>query len=433
MRFPSIRFYLNRLGERLWLLPMIYCAVAVGVTLLARFADGTGLGEWVPEIDPETLQILLQVISTTMLAVATFAVSSMVGAYNSASQAATPRAFRLVVADDRSQRALSTFTGAFIFGVVGLVAVRVGIYGRAGNFVLFLMTLGVFAGVVLTFVYWLDTIARLGRMGETIARVEAAALQAFADRRRRPLLGGRPVEDGQDPGRPVAGDTIGYVQYIDIDHLQRSAEAADLRLTLSSMPGKFVSPGQPLFHVTRDWSMRGEVPEDEIDVDDLRAAFVVGPERSFDQDPRFGLVVLSEIAGRALSPGINDPGTAIAIIGAQVRILATHAADYDEQAAEDVTCDRVHVPNLAWEDLVDDAFNAIARDSAGLVEVQVRLQKALWALGQTSSTALAEAALSFAGRARARAELALQLDDDQTRVREAARLAPTGDEAKVPD
>ncbi len=433
MNYPRIRFYLNRLGERLWLLPLLYCAGAVSVTLLARFADGTGLGEWVPKIDPETLEILLQVIATTMLAVATFAVSSMVGAYNSASQGATPRAFRLVVADDRSQRALSTFIGAFIFGVVGLVAVRVGIYGQAGNFVLFLMVLAVFAGVVLTFVYWLDTIARLGRMGETIARVEAAALQAFADRRRRPRLGGRPVDEGQDPGRPVAGDTIGYVQYIDIDHLQRSAEAADLRLTLSSMPGKFVSPGQPLLHVTRDWSLPGEVPEDEFDEDDLRAAFVIGSERSFDQDPRFGLVVLSEIAGRALSPGINDPGTAIAIIGAQVRILVTHAAHYDQPADDDVTCDRVHVPTLAWNDLLDDAFNAIARDGAGLVEVQVRLQKALQALGQTSCTALAEAARPFAKLAQARAELALQLDDDRSRVRDAAGLARPGDDPKVND
>ncbi|HRY22799.1 MAG: DUF2254 domain-containing protein [Geminicoccaceae bacterium] len=433
MNFSRIRFHLNRLGERLWLMPSIYCIGAVSVTFLARFADGTGLGDWVPKIDPETLQILLQVIATTMLAVATFAVSSMVGAYNSASQAATPRAFRLVVADDRSKRALSTFIGAFIFGVVGLVAVRVGIYGQAGNFVLFLMTLGVFAGVVLTFVYWLDTIARLGRMGETIARVESAALRAFANRRRRPRLGGRPVEGGQDPGRPVAGDSIGYVQYIDIDRLQRAAEAADLRLTLAALPGKFVAPGQPLVHVARDWSMRGEVPDDEIDEDELRAAFLVGAERSFDQDPRFGLVVLSEIAGRALSPGINDPGTAIAIIGAQVRILATHAAEYAEPAADEVACDRVHVPELAWSDLLDDAFNAIARDGAGLVEVQIRLQKALSALGRPSCAALTRAVPHFATLALARAELALRLDDDQSRVREAAGRAAAGDTSKDSD
>lgn len=429
-RFSRIRFHLNRLGERLWFLPLIYCAGAVTVPFVARFADDTGLGDWVPEIDPGTLRQLLQIIATTMLAVATFAVSSMVGAYNSASQAATPRAFRLVVADDRSRNALSTFIGAFIFGVVGLVAVRIGIYGRAGNFVFFLMTLGVLAGVVLTFVYWLDTIARLGRMGETISRVEAAASRAFADRRQRPRLGGRPIEPGLDPGRPIEDKVIGYVQYVDIDRLQALAESADLRLTLTALPGKFVAPGQPLLHVARDWSMRGEVPADEIDEDSLRGAFVVGAERSFDQDPRFGLVVLSEIAGRALSPGINDPGTAISIIGTQVRLLATHAAEFAEP--DEIICDRVHVPELVWDDLLEDAFNAIARDGAGQVEVHLRLRKALAILGRASCPALAAATLTFAARSLARAELALELDDDRRRVREVAGLRPV-DEGEPAD
>ena len=427
-RFSRIQFYLNRLGEKLWLLPLIYCAGAVAVPLLARLADDTGLGDWVPEIDPGTLRQLLQIMATTMLAVATFAVSSMVGAYNSASQAATPRAFRLVVADDRSRNALSTFIGAFIFGVVGLVAVRIGIYGPAGNFVFFLITLGVLVGVVLTFVYWLDTIARLGRMGETISRVESAAAQAFADRRREPRLGGRPVEPGQDPGRPIEAGRIGYVQYVDIARLQRSAKAADLRLTLTALPGKFVAPGQPLLHVARDWTMRGEVPKDEVDEADLRAAFVIGVERSFDQDPRFGLVVLSEIAGRALSPGINDPGTAIAIIGSQIRLLATHAAEFTEPEADEITFDRLHVPELEWHDLLDDAFTAIARDGATQIEVQIRLQKALAILGRTQSAALTEAAESFAARALARADLALELDDDRRRVRALASRAGVDEE-----
>jgi hypothetical protein len=58
------------------------------------------------------------------------------------------------------------------------------------------------------------------------------------------------------------------------------------------------------------------------DAVDKILGIIVGDVRSFDQDPRFGAVVLTEIASRALSPGMNDPGTAIDVIGRAVRLLA---------------------------------------------------------------------------------------------------------------
>jgi|GEM_PF-2436099 len=51
-------------------------------------------------------------------------------------------------------------------------------------------------------------------------------------------------------------------------------------------------------------------------------AFQIGRDRLFDDDPRFGLVVLSEIAARALSPAVNDHGTVIDVIGTIVRLFA---------------------------------------------------------------------------------------------------------------
>lgn len=58
-----------------------------------------------------------------------------------------------------------------------------------------------------------------------------------------------------------------------------------------------------------------------VEMSQIARAFLIGDERTFDDDPRFGLVVLSEIASRALSPAVNDPGTAIDIIGTFVRLF----------------------------------------------------------------------------------------------------------------
>ena len=85
--------------------------------------------------------------------------------------------------------------------------------------------------------------------------------------------------------------------------------------------------------------------------------------RTYDQDPRFGLTVLTEIAERALLPAVNDPGTAIDILGRSVRLLSA-CADAREVALD---FPRVWVPALAVEDLLalaqiaPDRFAASAR------------------------------------------------------------------------
>lgn len=188
-----LRFLLNRISERLWIRPLAMCVLSTAVVFLAKMADNTGIGQLLPAITPDSIETLLTIISASMLVISTFAVASMVSAYASASSTATPRSFPLVISDDVSQNALSTFVGAFIFSIVALIALQNGYYDRAGRFALFALTLMILAMVVITFVSWVDRIARLGRLGGTIDKVEAATAAALQRRRCAPTLGGVPA------------------------------------------------------------------------------------------------------------------------------------------------------------------------------------------------------------------------------------------------
>ena len=119
--------------------------------------------------------------------------------------------------------------------------------------------------------------------------------------------------------------------------------------------------------------------------------FTIDQERSYEQDPRFGLCVLAEIASRALSPAVNDPGTAIDIIGRGVRVLSLWSTV--EPSTEDCPCTRLYVKRLHVHDLMADLYHPIARDGAGLVEVHLRLQKALLALALLDDDGLRDAAV----------------------------------------
>jgi uncharacterized membrane protein len=153
-----------------------------------------------------------------------------------------------------------------------------------------------------------------------------------------------------------------------MEALQACADRIGGQVWLSVLPGDFVHPATEVLHILGPKDAGAE----------FRRAFTVAQGRSFDQDPVYGLIVLAEIASRALSPGINDPGTAIAVIGRQVSVLSL----WNEREGPDVRFDRVHVPALRPEDVLDAAFRPILRDGIGTAEVLERLIAALDALKQ---------------------------------------------------
>lgn len=415
----NVLFALRRLRERLWTRPLAMCLLSIAAVACASLADQLSPDVFLPRIATGSLESLLTIQASSMMVIATFAVASMVSAYASASNSATPRAFSLVVADDVSQNALSIFIGAFIFSIVALTASQNGFFERAGLFTLFVLTLFVFAVVILTFVRWVDRIARLGRMDTTIDAVEQATSHAIRRRQNAPLLDGAPVRPLQFRGEPVYASRVGYVQHVNVHALQACTERSQARVQVAALPGTFAAPGVALAYL----QLPPGAPDD-VDRERLAAAFMIGKQRQFDEDPRFGLVVLSQIAGRALSPAVNDPGTAIDIISSLVRLFAQWAQP--EPTVADCDNNRIEVPALAVQDMFDDAFTSLARDGAGSIEVALRLQMAFHALAELDDLPMQGAAVHHARTALARARLALALPQDVATLESAAaRLLDT--------
>ena len=416
---------MNQLRERLWVKPLAICLLSIASVFAAKVAEDTKFVQFIPAVSADSVENLLSIMASSMLVIATFAVGSMVSAYASASSTATPRSFTLVIADDVSQNALSTFIGAFIFSVVALTAVKNDYFETAGLFTLFVLMAAVFAIVILTFLRWVDRIARLGRLGMTIDVVEKTTADAMKRRRDAPTLQGLAKQSRDVCGQAVFADKVGYVQQVDVAVLQACAEQGEGRIVVAALPGTLAAPGRALAYVS---CQPGEQPG--IDCEQVMRSFMIGDDRKFLDDPRFGLVVLSEIAGRALSPAVNDPGTAIDIIGTLVRLFVLWNESDAKEDGQAPKYDRVEVPKIAEADLFDDAFTAIARDGAGTVEVAVRLQKALRSLALVGDAEMKAAAKHHGRLALARAEKALALPEDVATVRAVAALvqsAPSGE------
>lgn len=413
-------FWANKLSERLWVRPLLMCLVSIVAAFMAQWLGSSGLSSYLPDISRDSLETLLSIMSSSMLVIATFCVGSMVAAYASAGTSATPRSFALVIADDVSQNALATFIAAFIFSVVAIVAVKNDFYAQGGHFVLFCMTLLVLAAVIITFVRWVDRIARLGRISSTIDKIETATAKALTHRKQAPLMGGIALAPLPGPDIDVHILKPGYVQRIELTKLQKLAEQQELVIRLLVLPGSFVFPGQPVVKLSGP-------PLDEQDINTVQNAFILGKNRTFIEDPRFGLVVLSQVACKALSSAVNDAGTAIDVLSSFARLFSQWSEPMAVEELSACRFDRVQVPELDMMELFDDAFNAIGRDGASSIEVVLKLQKTLTALANCPVPGMREAARAHASKALARAEQSLSLEADKQQ----ARLASHTDSQKL--
>lgn len=415
------QWLLTQFSRKLWIRASLFAFVGV---LTALFA--APLERILPEalsfsIGGDSVGHILNILASSMLTVTTFSLGVMVSAYSAASNSATPRATQLVREDPVTQNVLATFLGTFLFSLVGIIALNAGIYGVKGRIILFAATLLVILIVVIAILHWIEHLSVLGRVSETTDRVETAAAKALQNRVDHPHLGARSLPDDWTPPEgthQVTADSTGYVCHIDVSQLQQQAEALSLELNVLIEPGSFVHPGKALVAVLPD---NGKTLNDE-DRRQLKshitAAISMGKTRSYDQDPRFGLSVLSEIASRALSPGINDPGTAIDVLGRAVRLFCLwqehHVLDDED---EHILFPRVRVGALKTEWLVEDVFMPIARDGAGMIEIQIRLQKSMSALSEMAPDVYEQIMNTYADRAIRYAEKALTLPEEVEKLK----------------
>ena len=439
----KVRFLLFSFKEKLWIKPLGFCLLSLLAVFAAKIVDGTSLAEHLPKIEPDSVKTLLSIMASSMMVIATFSAGAMVNAYASASQSSTPRSLGLIISDDVSQNALSTFVGAFIYSAVALTAMSQGFYEQAGVFLLFCITCLAFTVVILTFIRWVDSVARLGRVESTTLKIEEATQRAIEQRIKTPCLGAIPASDIKEQGSfAVHTSEVGYIQLIDLAKIQEWANNNALFVNIAMLPGEFVTPEKHIAYVNKD-----------IDCEGLISAFSISSSRSFEADPRFGFIVLAEIASRALSPSVNDHGTAIGIVSSITRLMLLwskpkdNAADTNQKNDGDFNhnkeakrsentsqhnsnkpkYDRISVPKISIYDIFDDAYTSIARDGAGNIEVAIRIQKSLQTLsacfeklkkdtGSELASDFSKMANDFATQSFKRSEQQLCFEQDKVRL-----------------
>ena len=363
---------LHRIARQIWFRAGVISLLSVALAILAGIITPYLPYTFDVDIGQRSVGTILQIMASSMLAVTTFSLTAMVSAYSSATQLATPRATQLMVSDPTSQNALSTFLGAFVFSMVGIVGLNTSAYGHDGRIILFAATVVIIMLVVGTLLRWIGHITAFGRMADVIDRVEEAATRAMTGFAAAPHLGGRAAIAVPPGAVAIAGSQTGYVTHIDVAALRAIAERNKFGIHVGVLPGTMVHPMRDLVHV--------EGPVDDAVRAALIRSFTIERHRSFDQDPRLGLIALSEIASRALAPATNDPGTGIEVLNALLRVFLTLRSQPTNASGENTGSHRVYLGRPSLDDMLTDAFGPILREGGKEVEVSLRLTNTLAAM-----------------------------------------------------
>ena len=301
-----------------WFFPGLFAISTLLLAMLTVELDRRGLTEWVdhlnwlPPARPQGASNMLTVIASSMIGVASTVFSITIAAVAYASGNYGPRLLTNFMEDRGNQLSLATFIGTFVYAITVLLSVRMpdesGVLTSQGDgFVpqLSLLIAYVLMAVsVMVLVYFLNHVPSSIRINAVLEGIGRRLLNAIRDNFDEPMKAR--VEGEVREGTPVFASRTGYIQVINWDELLKVARKSGSELQLAVRTGDFCHPSVAIGY----WS---EKPDDACD-EQVRECIALGDARTPAQDLHFMIDELVEIGLRALSPGINDPFTAISAL-----------------------------------------------------------------------------------------------------------------------
>ncbi len=375
----------DSLQSSYWFLPTLIAGLiaALGLTLL--YIDWTGNAPgvwWLYTGGADGARSMLSTVAGAMATISGTAFSITIVALQLAASNFGPRLLRNFMHDIGNQVVLGTFIGTFLYCLLVLRNIR------GENFDKFVPQLSITVGMglaifsILVLIYFIHHASTIIQASSVISNV-SSELEHTIDRL-FPQQIGYGLQETQHQteeistqveqrSAPIKATQKGYLQLIDDEKLMKIACRANVLLHLKTQPGSYLIKGSTLALV---------YPQEHISpklAKQINDAFIVGQERTEKQDIAFPIEQLVEIAVRALSPGINDPFTAIRCIdrlGAGLSLLARR--DFPSPYRYDKHHKlRVIAESVMFEFLVDRAFNQIRQYGQSDSTVMMQLLDAI--------------------------------------------------------
>lgn len=387
-----------------WFTPCLILFLTITSCTILLFIDlyaGLDSVHWLAFLyhaDANITRSLLTTIASSVMTVVSITFSITIVALTTASSQFGPRLIRNFMEDKSTQIVLGVFISLFIYC---LILVRMTDDFAKGHFLPGLTFAGAIAMTlcgILLLIYFIHHVSKNLQSDNIIDNVyselQCSINQIFKQQKKeedttsnkksaitKPNIESELVSPvNKREAIPLKSPACGYIQTINYAHLTKVMKKLDGYLEVSVNPGDFVVN----LMVTMNCHIKHLSKEDEKS---LHNGFTLGPKRTPIEDPEFAVHQLIEIALRALSPGINDPYSAIACVDKLTAMICNltqehfpEGTTYDEDGIK-----RVSYKTTSFQNLANIAYDQIRQYSQTCLAVQLRLLEGLIRVAEQAS------------------------------------------------
>uniref|UniRef100_E6VDZ4 DUF2254 domain-containing protein n=1 Tax=Rhodopseudomonas palustris (strain DX-1) TaxID=652103 RepID=E6VDZ4_RHOPX len=365
-----LRKLIDDLAESFWLLPALLVAFGVISAWALVGVDRDGIVPdwaegWLYNGGATGARTLLGAVASSTISVAGTVFSITIAALSLAAGQMGPRLLRNFTRDRGNQVTLGIFLGTFCYALVVLRSVRMPDEGA------FIPHLAVSVGIALAFVCVATLVYFVGHMS---GRINVDTVIGLVSEDVHNVMRTLATDDRQPAppppafwhgAKPVEDERRGYLQQLDEDGLAEWACKHDTAIRMLVRPGDYVFPGTPIAMIK---------PLRDGAAEAIRNATALSPQHTSSTDLLFAVRQLVEVGVRALSPGINDPHTAISVLdrlGSALCEMKPLRLQTGVSIRNDHTV--LVVPHVCYEELVDAMFHMIRQNAAGKPSILIRM------------------------------------------------------------
>lgn len=389
----KLSFKWSELKATFWFIPVILILTSILLAIGLVYIDGRisfskdGLARFFFVNSPDSARSILSTISGAMMGVAGTVFSITLVALTLASSQFGPRLIKNFMYVRLNQVVLGAYISTYLYCLLVLNAVK------EGNDYTFIPSISILVAIIaaimniILLIIFIHQIAISLQADKVIADISDFISEQVETLFPEKLGEVKGSEENMDISAAISSyqrrislksPTSGYLQYIDSDALMEIIIRNDSLLELYQRPGAHLVKGLEIGLLYSNSNLEKEA------LQKIFQKFVIGKTKTAQQDLEFSIHQMVEIASRALSPGINDPYTAIACIDnltatmsylAQAKFPSKYR--YDEEGNLRIIADA-----LEFEGVLDAAFNQIRQFSGGSPAVIIRLMEALTTIGR---------------------------------------------------
>ncbi|HUI96239.1 MAG TPA: DUF2254 domain-containing protein [Xanthobacteraceae bacterium] len=360
---------------RLWLIPLAYVIASTVCGFTLPRLEHAYLDAYEFDMSVASAQAFLSAVASGMIALTAIVFSIAFVMVQFSAIAYSPRLVLWFARDESLYHSLGVFIATFFYSLATLAWVdrrgagKVPALSSALVAVLLVISMLLFARLVqrLNNLQITSVLKMVGDRGRSVIR---DMFQRFDEMRADGQVGPSPADLGPATQIVTYSGPPRTIAELDVPRLVRQAQQARGIIAMTSAVGDTIIDGSPLLAVHGGGSIRER---------DLLRAIHLTTERTFEQDPKYPLRLLVDIAIKALSPAINDPTTAVQAIDQiedLLRRLGRRALDAGYARDADGKL-RLVYPMPTWEDYLTLAFDEIRQYGTTSVQVMRRLRAAL--------------------------------------------------------